>query len=94
MNPPTTVEQSYYRYLYNKSYYGTDNIIPYFWMPKYVDAKDASARTLKIYDEINKGTNAESNDNANTIQSPDDRVRVNLNILSDTMVELNITPNL
>jgi len=23
--------------------------VPYFWMPKYVNAKDASARTLEIY---------------------------------------------
>lgn len=51
-NPPTTIEQSYYRYLYNKNYYGTDHIIPYFWMPKYVNAQDSSARTLKIYNEL------------------------------------------
>ena len=53
-NPPTTLEQSYYRYLYNKNYNGTDHIIPYFWMPKFVEANDASARTLKLYDEINE----------------------------------------
>ena len=53
-NPPTTIEQSYYRYLYNKNYYGTDHIIPYFWMPKFVEANDSSARTLKIYNEINE----------------------------------------
>ena len=50
-NPPTTLEQSYYRYLYTKYYCGTEAIIPYFWMPKFVEAKDAIARTLNIYKE-------------------------------------------
>ena len=30
----------------------SDNIIPYYWMPKYVNAKDASARTLNVYNEV------------------------------------------
>jgi asparagine synthase (glutamine-hydrolysing) len=50
---PTTTEQYYYRKLFNKYYEGLDNILPYFWMPKYVDAKDASARTLTIYSNSN-----------------------------------------
>jgi asparagine synthase (glutamine-hydrolysing) len=50
---PITYEQAYYRYIYNLNYSSTDHLIPYFWMPKYVDANDASARTLKIYDENN-----------------------------------------
>ena len=58
INPPTTIEQSYYRYLYNKSYYGTDNLTPHFWMPRYVDTNDASARTLNIYSFSN--TNIDS----------------------------------
>jgi len=52
-NIPKTFEQAYYRYIYNKHYRGTDTLIDYYWMPKYVDAKDASARTLKIYNENN-----------------------------------------
>ena len=50
---PTTYEQAYYRSIYNKWYLDTDHLIPYFWMPKYVDATDSSARTLKFYDEDN-----------------------------------------
>lgn len=46
-NPPTTKEQKYYRYLFEKYYPGAESIIPFFWMPKYVNATDASARTLK-----------------------------------------------
>jgi asparagine synthase (glutamine-hydrolysing) len=46
---PKTTEQFYYRKLYETYYSGTGDLIPYFWMPRYVIAKDASARTLDIY---------------------------------------------
>ena len=48
VNSPTTKEQKYYRQLF-ETYYPGCNTIPYFWMPKYVNATDASARTLSIY---------------------------------------------
>ena len=63
INPAITKEQAYYRYLYNKFYYGTDHLIEYFWMPKYVDAKDASARSLKCYNENNSNSNSNNNSN-------------------------------
>lgn len=51
-----TDEQLYYYYLYCKNYnyglyydYDNCNIIPYYWMPKFVIANDASARTLSVY---------------------------------------------
>ena len=50
-NKPITLEQAYYRMIYNHYYNMTDNLIPYYWMPKYVDANDASARTLCIYNQ-------------------------------------------
>jgi len=37
-----------------EEYYGNkgmEKTIPYFWLPKWVDAKDSSARTLDIYNE-------------------------------------------
>jgi asparagine synthase (glutamine-hydrolysing) len=46
---PTTSEQSYYRRIFDEAYPNHATVVPYFWMPKYVDAKDASARTLDIY---------------------------------------------
>ena len=46
---PKTAEQFYYRLLFEKYYSGMGKILPYFWMPKYVNATDASARTLSIY---------------------------------------------
>jgi asparagine synthase (glutamine-hydrolysing) len=52
-NPPTTAEQYYYRHLYNQHYMQAANTIPYFWMPRFVSAHDASARTLAgIYKQI------------------------------------------
>jgi len=55
-NAPQTCEQYYYRKIFNQYYTldGADKTIPYFWMPKYVDATDASARSLSIYDSLHK----------------------------------------
>lgn len=49
-NKPMTKEQYYYRELFNKEFGDHDNVIPYFWMPRFIEnVTDASARTLKIY---------------------------------------------
>ena len=32
---------------------GSEKVIPYFWMPNFVHATDASARTLNVYKEKN-----------------------------------------
>ena len=46
-----TRENRYYRSVY-ESMYGAKNVIPYKWMPKFVEgATDASARTLNVYKE-------------------------------------------
>jgi hypothetical protein len=58
VNPPTTAEQYYYRHIYNQHYVDAANTIPYFWMPRFVSASDASARTLKgIYLDPPPNTN-------------------------------------
>ena len=49
-NEPKTDEQKYYRKLFNRFCKHYSTVIPYFWMPKFIEASDASARTLKIYD--------------------------------------------
>jgi asparagine synthase (glutamine-hydrolysing) len=48
-NNPETKEQQYYRDIFESIYPNCSTVIPYFWMPKYVKAKDASARTLSLY---------------------------------------------
>ena len=47
----STIEKWYY-YKKFQEYGYSENIIPYYWMPKYVNAKDASARTLNVYNEV------------------------------------------
>jgi len=47
---PTTPEMYLYRKLFEKDYAGLSAVnVPHFWMPRWSDAKDPSARTLGIY---------------------------------------------
>ena len=46
-NPPITKEQKYYRAIFESYYPACSHLIPYFWMPRWVDATDPSARTIK-----------------------------------------------
>tara|TARA_B110000967_G_C18893127_1_gene568721 strand:- start:1236 stop:2867 length:1632 start_codon:yes stop_codon:yes gene_type:complete len=48
-NTPTTREMGIYRSIFREAYPGCDHVIPYFWMPRWVNARDSSARTLEIY---------------------------------------------
>jgi asparagine synthetase B (glutamine-hydrolysing) len=48
-NLPKTAEQFYYRSIFEYYYGGHGEVVPYFWMPKYIEANDASARTLATY---------------------------------------------
>lgn len=43
---PKSKEQLYYRYIFEQKFPGREKIIPYFWMPKWSNTKDPSARTL------------------------------------------------
>jgi asparagine synthase (glutamine-hydrolysing) len=45
------VEKLYYKRVFNDYYPNTGNILPYYWMPKYTNATDPSARTLDLYAE-------------------------------------------
>ena len=39
------------REIFEKHFKNLGHLIPYFWMPKFVEANDASARTLKTYNK-------------------------------------------
>lgn len=43
------LEKIYYKKIFDKEFPNCSNIIPYFWMPKYTNAYDPSARTLDVY---------------------------------------------
>lgn len=42
-------EKTYYKRIFDGLYPNCSDIIPYFWMPKYTNSRDPSARTLDIY---------------------------------------------
>ena len=42
-------EKYYYKKIFNDFYKNCDNILPYYWMPKYTTTTDPSARTLEFY---------------------------------------------
>jgi asparagine synthase (glutamine-hydrolysing) len=46
-NPPRTPEQYFYRSIFDQ-YYSDPTTVPYFWMPRFVNALDCSARTLNF----------------------------------------------
>lgn len=49
--PCIETEKYYYKKLFDNYFPNCTNILPYFWMPKYTNAKDPSARTLEFYCE-------------------------------------------
>eukprot|EP01084_Bolivina_argentea_P258090 434970_1 len=50
-NVPIHKEAYYYRKLYEK-HFGDVDLIPYYWMPQWSDAKDPSARTINKYKQL------------------------------------------
>jgi asparagine synthase (glutamine-hydrolysing) len=44
-------EKQFYRSIFENAYPNCLHILPYFWMPKYTNATDPSARTLDIYND-------------------------------------------
>jgi asparagine synthase (glutamine-hydrolysing) len=49
--PCIETEKYYYKKLFDTAFPNCENIIPYFWMPKYTDSNDPSARTLPFYNK-------------------------------------------
>jgi asparagine synthase (glutamine-hydrolysing) len=50
-------EKHYYKMIFDVSYPNCSHILPYFWMPKYTNATDPSARTLTFYSETEQKNN-------------------------------------
>jgi asparagine synthase (glutamine-hydrolysing) len=47
--PSIELEKKYYKEIFDKEFPNCSHILPYFWMPKYTNASDPSARTLDVY---------------------------------------------
>lgn len=48
-NPPRTKEGYYFRKMFEKAYPGRAAWLSHYWMPRWINATDPSARTLSIY---------------------------------------------
>lgn len=49
--PNIATEKEYYKRLFDGYFPNCTHILPYFWMPKYTNAEDPSARTLTFYND-------------------------------------------
>jgi asparagine synthase (glutamine-hydrolysing) len=47
-------EKAYYKKIFESKFPNCEHIVPYYWMPKFTDATDPSARTLNFYSDNNK----------------------------------------
>lgn len=49
--PSIDLEKKYYKEIFEAEFPDCSHIVPYFWMPKYTNATDPSARTLDVYND-------------------------------------------
>ena len=47
--PSIDLEKKYYKSIFDKEFPNCEHILPYYWMPKYTNTTDPSARTLANY---------------------------------------------
>ena len=47
--PCIDLEKKYYKSIFDKEFPNCEHILPYYWMPKYTNTTDPSARTLANY---------------------------------------------
>jgi asparagine synthase (glutamine-hydrolysing) len=50
--PPSTDEQYYYRMVFDEHFPNCANVVTDFWMPRFVQSNDPSARTLTMYSSL------------------------------------------
>jgi asparagine synthase (glutamine-hydrolysing) len=56
-HPNIEFEKYYYKQIFLDFFPNCETIVPYYWMPKYTDATDPSARTLDIYNHNSLNNN-------------------------------------
>lgn len=63
-NSTNTLEKQYYRTIFDE-YFGNQSIevIPYYWMPRFIEATDPSARTLTTYSHLSCSSTSTSTSN-------------------------------
>lgn len=50
-NRPNTIEKLFYREIFEKYYPNLGNILPFMWMPQFIDTSEPSPRSSGIYNE-------------------------------------------
>ena len=62
-SPDIECEKYYYKQIFLEFFPNCETILPYYWMPKYTNAIDPSARTLDIYNYSSKYNNNNDDEN-------------------------------
>jgi asparagine synthase (glutamine-hydrolysing) len=58
-------EKLFYKKIFDDYYPNCSKLVPYYWMPKYTESKDPSARTLELYNNDSNDSNSNNNNNIN-----------------------------
>jgi asparagine synthase (glutamine-hydrolysing) len=53
------IEKLFYYSTFQKYFPNLESVLPYYWMPKYSNTNDPSARTLEIYEKQENQENQE-----------------------------------
>lgn len=77
INPPTTKEQLYYREVFESYYPNQAHVIPAYWMPRYCDATDSSARQLDVYKKKNGIASSSSSSSSTKLRT---KLTIDVNI--------------
>ena len=62
-------EKLFYKKIFDDCYPNCSKIMQYYWMPKYTNASDPSARTLSLYNTDNKNDTTTADDISNNNKS-------------------------
>ena len=67
-------EKYYYKQIFLEYFPNCEKILPYYWMPKYSNATDPSARTLDVYNYSNNYSNKYDSDDDSNNENENDKI--------------------
>lgn len=70
-------EKLYYKQIFDSHFLNCSKIVPYYWMPKYTNATDPSARTLSVYNNNAIIDNKDNRDNIVDIENGNSSGKIN-----------------
>ena len=72
-----STEKLFYKQIFDSHFPNCSKIVPYFWMPKYTNATDPSARTLSVYNNNAIIDNKNNSDNIVDIENGNNNGKIN-----------------